>query len=735
MSHDAPDISDSVESTASGTRPNVGGYNLPDSYLLKGYRENYLKIAVPLYEASIKCDWKAVKTILDQNEENFVSCGLTQNYDTALHVAASANGPKKVVEFVRNLVEKMTEEDLELVNINQNTALYLAAVAGNIETVKIMMAKNRNLQKIPGGKGKMMPLYAAVLFGKKDVAWYLYSSSVYLGTSCWNDQNRCWLLDKCVESDMFDLALDIVESHPHLGMMSSILGILARKPEAFRRKKSHFIQRTINSVSSYFNLKVEISEEETEALKLLRTVWEAIMKLPTKDIDDKLRGPPDSVESDSGRVIHTIRLEKHLDKFQEETQIELTDDPKEVNKLRNLVSEHVLDMHDEIQALIKENKTASGKGDRILELQKLISEYIVKIRDETESLIELQPGRLAHKLQEVILKHIYDVRKNTKPKTKHSSRILFAAAEAGNTRFLVELIRLRPDLIWKVDDNNQTIFHIAVKHRHQGIYNLLYEIGAMKDMITPLKDRQGNNMLHLVGKIVKPKRLEDVSGVALQMQRELLWFLEVQDMIPLSYKDQKNEDDLTPHELFTKEHKDLVTKGEIWMKGTANQCMVVAALIATIVFAAAFTVPGGYDQNVGIPIFYSKATFLVFVVADAISLFASSASILIFLSILTSRYAERDFLESIPNKLMAGLATLFISIATMTLAFGVSFFVLYKNGFLWIPILIGVFALLPVILYLCLQYGLFFDIIRSTYASRYLFKPKKHVLYYENPKV
>lgn len=46
----------------------------------------------------------------------------------------------------------------------------------------------------------------------------------------------------------------------------------------------------------------------------------------------------------------------------------------------------------------------------------------------------------------------------------------------------------------------------------------------MKDLITPLKDDNENNMLHLVGKSAKKKRLQDVSGVALLMQRELLWF-------------------------------------------------------------------------------------------------------------------------------------------------------------------------------------------------------------------
>ncbi|KAK9217387.1 hypothetical protein WN943_006014 [Citrus x changshan-huyou] len=38
------------------------------------------------------------------------------------------------------------------------------------------------------------------------------------------------------------------------------------------------------------------------------------------------------------------------------------------------------------------------------------------------------------------------------------------------------------------------------------------------------------------------------------------------------------------------------------MKDTSNPCMVVTALIATIMFAAAYTVPGGNNES-GIPIF------------------------------------------------------------------------------------------------------------------------------------
>ncbi|CAL9014019.1 unnamed protein product [Prunus brigantina] len=81
------------------------------------------------------------------------------------------------------------------------------------------------------------------------------------------------------------------------------------------------------------------------------------------------------------------------------------------------------------------------------------------------------------------------------------------------------------------------------------------------------------------------------------------------------------------------------------MKGTATSCIVVGALIVTIMFAVAFTVPGGNNQDKGFPIFLRKKFFRVFLISDSISLFSSTTSVMIFLGILTSRYAEDDFLR------------------------------------------------------------------------------------------
>ncbi|CAI9265090.1 unnamed protein product [Lactuca saligna] len=323
-----------------------------------------------------------------------------------------------------------------------------------------------------------------------------------------------------------------------------------------------------------------------------------------------------------------------------------------------------------------------------------------------------------------------EIEKEKHKRIIYPSRVLFAAAKVGNVRFIIVILQSYPDLIWTVDDKGLTIFHIAVKHRQVNVYNLLYEIGPIKEQITTIEDENGNNMLHLLSETIGPKQFQKLPGVALQMQQELIWFEEVKQMIPLAYRQRKNKQGETPHEIFTKCHEKLVVDGEKWMKETAPQCMVVAALVATVVFAAAFTLPGGYDQDSGLPMFIQKLALTVFVIADAISLISSCTSILFMLSLFISRYSEQDFLETLPKKLFAGLGALFLSVAAMMIAYCASFFLLYNKNFKWVPILITSFSFLVVEVVAFMQMQLQLDVFLLTYSSRYLFKPTKRKLYF-----
>ncbi|QHO07026.1 hypothetical protein HN51_065772 [Arachis hypogaea] len=101
------------------------------------------------------------------------------------------------------------------------------------------------------------------------------------------------------------------------------------------------------------------------------------------------------------------------------------------------------------------------------------------------------------------------------------------------------------------------------------------------------------------------------------------------------------------------------------MKSTAQNCMLISTVIATGVFAASITIPGGLDDKSGKPNYLKKPPFLVFAISDAVAFISSAAAILIFLSILVSRYAESDFYKSLPLKLIFGLVALFCSIKSM----------------------------------------------------------------------
>ncbi|KAG7960004.1 hypothetical protein I3843_10G099100, partial [Carya illinoinensis] len=346
-------------------------------------------------------------------------------------------------------------------------------------------------------------------------------------------------------------------------------------------------------------------------------------------------------------------------------------------------------------------------------------------------------GTIAHQLVYLLWKNVLLLpEKDFTNLVRGHSSFLFDAARKGNVEFIIILVRSYPDLIRRVDEKKRSIFHLAVKYRQESVFNLIYELGSIRGTIALYTDQDNNNMLHLAAEIAPPDRLSTISGAALQLQRELLWFKEIEKIVQPSYKEMMNKDENknpadTPWELFTKTHENLQKEGEKWMKDTANYSMLVATLIATVVFTAAFTVPGGNHQELGTPIFFRNRWFMAFFISDAITLLSSSTSILIFLSILMSRHAEKDFLQSLPARLLFGLTALFISIAGMMVTFSLTCFLVYDGEFASIPTVIISLAGIPVTLFFILHYKLWADIFRSTYGARFLFRPHERRLFKE----
>ncbi|KAJ7974915.1 Ankyrin repeat family protein [Quillaja saponaria] len=287
--------------------------------------------------------------------------------------------------------------------------------------------------------------------------------------------------------------------------------------------------------------------------------------------------------------------------------------------------------------------------------------------------------------------------------------------ERGISEFIIETSKASPDLLWRRDKLSRNLFFSAIRFRQAKVFSLIYGL-AWKDEAASSADSSNNNMLHVAGELAPFTELNRISGAALQMQRELQWFKEVERIVPTNMQEALNMDNMTPRDVFTENHKALVKEGEKWMKDTAGSCTVVGTLIVTIMFAAAFTVPGGNEDS-GYPVFLNRKLFMLFMISDAISLFSSSTSVLIFLGILTSRYAEEDFFKSLPTKLIIGLSTLFFSIATMMITFCAAMYLtLHGHGQSWIFIPVILLASIPVTLFILLQFPLLVQIFNTTYG-------------------
>ncbi|CAA3032576.1 ankyrin repeat-containing ITN1-like isoform X2 [Olea europaea subsp. europaea] len=229
------------------------------------------------------------------------------------------------------------------------------------------------------------------------------------------------------------------------------------------------------------------------------------------------------------------------------------------------------------------------------------------------------------------------------------------------------------------------------------------------DLDKIINDAIKNGIFELIDEMIK----------SLQMQRELQWFKEVGSMVQPKLKEELNSHNKTPKILFTEEHEKLAKKAEDWMKNTAGSSMIVATLIAAVMFTTAFTVPGGNKNDTGMPTMLEtqRIPFLIFMISNALSMFSSSTSLLIFLGILTARYAEDDFLKSLPTKLISGLTSLFLSIVTMMASFGSALYLILHENLSWVTVPIIVLTTIPIVLFSILQFPLLIEMTQRTYGA------------------
>ncbi|XP_042959336.1 uncharacterized protein LOC122294554 isoform X8 [Carya illinoinensis] len=662
---------------------------------------------------------------------------ITDKDETVLHIAV-ANGREHIV---KELVGYMSARSLEMKDSDGYTALTTAAVLGNWPMVNCMLDKNSDLISTRVTEGNNLPVVMAIDFGQIEMArrlYYHYRIPDKEWIPEYDDRNGATLLTCAIYAGTLDIALDLIKRSPRLALAidnyeeSPILALASMRQFFPSGNQLGFWKQPIYSrlsappTSDEACLKRVSNGEQCQSNQEYQSNILGLSAPPTNDEarlnvsngeqcqsnqEDQsnisgLSAPPTNDEArlnvSNGEICQSNQEDQNNISGMDIPSATPTSD----EALFNVSNGKQCQSNQENQNNISvPSATCCYLGSRVLDFLGITQLYgTKKIHVQSNELL----SQMCHVISESNTKQLVDGLVCT---------AICRAAENGIVEFVYEMLNTNRTLIlWAQDENGRNILMLGVLHRQEKIFSILYRLdGNMSRYLTCLADKYGNNMLHMAGMIEDSTRINQIPGAALQMQRELQWFKEVERIVRPKAKENKNKDGLTPQQLFTKNHADMKEKGEKWMKNTATSCTLVGILIVTIMFPAVFSFQGDNNQSMGLPKSLNNFLFNVFIISNALSLFSSSTSVLMFLGILTSRYSEEDFLEYLPRQMIIGLLTLFCSIATMMITFSSALLIILHER-LRIAIPLICLASVPVSFFVWIQFPILKDMIISTYG-------------------
>ncbi|KAI8551760.1 hypothetical protein RHMOL_Rhmol06G0211700 [Rhododendron molle] len=259
-------------------------------------------------------------------------------------------------------------------------------------------------------------------------------------------------------------------------------------------------------------------------------------------------------------------------------------------------------------------------------------------------------------------------------KQKPVATPLFLATKFGCVEIVKEILSEYPWAVEHIDHDGRTILHRAIKYREMQILEIVARMGVP--------------MWRLVRKRVR-------------------------EICPSHLLNTINMDKKTAQQLFDAENQDLREKAKEWLKRTAENSSLVAVLIATVAFTAAYTIPGGPNQNTGLPILLNQPFFVVFTMTDVLSLTFALTSAIIFLRILTSPFRLNDFKQSLPQILMLGVTFLILSVSMMMFAFAATVILMLHTRGQWTKIALYTASFLPVSIFALSYLPLYLSLMKT----------------------
>ncbi|GAB2302909.1 hypothetical protein Dimus_036902 [Dionaea muscipula] len=262
---------------------------------------------------------------------------------------------------------------------------------------------------------------------------------------------------------------------------------------------------------------------------------------------------------------------------------------------------------------------------------------------------------------------------------KKGQTALHMSAKGQNLEVVEELIKADPSSLNLVDTKGNTPLHVAARKGKTQIVKRLLAYDAIDKTAV---NRAGETALDTAGKMHHPHVAAILQEHGLQSAKDIKPEAAARQL-KQTVSDIKHEVHYQlEHTRQTRKRVQGIAKrlNKMHAEGlnnAINSTTVVAVLIATVAFAAIFTVPGQYvDDPTNIPPGHSlgeanispTAAFLIFFVFDSVALFISLAVVLVQTSVVVVESKAKKKMMAIINKLM-WLACVLISVAFLALSF------------------------------------------------------------------
>ncbi|OWM64594.1 hypothetical protein CDL15_Pgr020561 [Punica granatum] len=259
---------------------------------------------------------------------------------------------------------------------------------------------------------------------------------------------------------------------------------------------------------------------------------------------------------------------------------------------------------------------------------------------------------------------------------------LHMAVKGQRTDLVGELLESDPCLVNTVDNKGNTALHIATrKVRAQIVLRLLKQEGIDKAVVnksgeTALDIAEKSSVIEIVA-ILQDHGVPSAKSINLPTPRKAARELKqtVSDIKHEVY-DQLEHTRQTRRQVhgIRKRIDKMHAEG---LNNAINSTTVVAVLIATVAFAAIFSVPGQYaDDPKNIPKGHSlgeanaapRAEFVAFFILDSVALFVSLAVVVVQTSVVVIERRAKRLMMAVINKLM-WLACTMVSAAFLALSY------------------------------------------------------------------